>query len=53
MEDRAPVVSSSSEQSALTRQKEGRGAWVLTAYGIAGLAMFGVLAYFISEFISH
>jgi hypothetical protein len=52
MEDRAPVVSSS-EQSGFTRQKEGRGAWVLTAYSIAGLAMFGVLAYFISDFISH
>ena len=54
MEDRAPIVSSSGEQSsATTKHHEGRGAWVLTAYGICGLALFGVLAYFFSEFISH
>jgi hypothetical protein len=58
MEDRAPVVSSvDSEQSSTTtsaiRQREGRGAWVLTAYGISGLALFGVLAYFFSDFIAH
>jgi hypothetical protein len=58
MEDRAPVVSSTvSEQSSTTtsaiRQHEGRGAWVLTAYSVSGLALFGVLAYFFSDFISH
>jgi hypothetical protein len=54
MEDRAPVVSPTEQSSAsTTRQHEGRGAWVLTCYGICGLALFGVLAYFFSEFISH
>jgi hypothetical protein len=59
MEDRAPVVSSipeqssSSSSSSSTKHFEGRGAWVLTAYGIAGLALFGVLAYFFSDFIAH
>ena len=59
MEDRAPVVSSgsSNEQSSTStsamRQREGRGAWVLTAYGVCGLTLFGVLAYFFSDFISH
>lgn len=55
MEDRAPVISST-EQSSTTsalRKHEGRGAWVLTAYGISGLALFGVLAYFFSDFIAH
>lgn len=54
MEDRAPVVPPA-EQSATktTKHYEGRGAWVLTAYGICGLALFGVLAYFFSEFIAH
>jgi hypothetical protein len=52
MEDRAPVVSST-EQSSATTKREGRGAWVLTCYGICGLALFGVLAYFFSDFISH
>ncbi len=60
MEDRAPVVSSSDTDQSSTststsaiRKHEGRGAWVLTAYGIFGLALFGVLAYFFSDFISH
>jgi hypothetical protein len=54
MEDRASVVPSA-EQSATVSSKhyEGRGAWVLTAYGICGLALFGVLAYFFSDFIAH
>jgi hypothetical protein len=53
MEDRAPVTSSAVEQQASTKHHEGRGAWVLTAYGICGLALFGILAYFFSDFISH
>jgi hypothetical protein len=61
MEDRAPAVSASQEsfsqqsesQSTLSRHHEGRGAWVLTAYGISGLALFGILAYFFSDFIAH
>ena len=57
MEDRAPVVTpaeqSSTTTATMTRKKEGRGAWVLTAYGISGLALFGVLAYFLADFISH
>ena len=58
MEDRAPVVSSgtsdpSSTSTSAIRHHEGRGAWVLTAYGICGLALFGVLAYFFSDFIAH
>jgi hypothetical protein len=53
MEDRAPVVSSTEQSSATTKHHEGRGAWVLTCYGICGLALFGVLAYFFSDFISH
>jgi hypothetical protein len=64
MEDRAlavspSVVEDSSQDSSPTtttemiRRREGRGAWVLTAYGISGLAVFGVLAYFFSDFIAH
>jgi hypothetical protein len=61
MEDRAPVVapslSQSDSQSSLSqsalRRREPRGAWVLTAYGFSGLALFGVLAYFFSDFIAH
>jgi len=57
MEDRAPVVSSIEQSSASStstvKHHEGRGAWVLTCYGICGLALFGVLAYFFSDFIAH
>jgi hypothetical protein len=56
MEDRAPVVSSTEQSSTTTttiRKHEGRGAWVVTCYGICGLALFGVLAYFFSDFIAH
>jgi len=55
MEDRAPVVSPTqpSAPQPTAKHHEGRGAWVLTAYGISGLALFGVLAYFFSDFIAH
>jgi hypothetical protein len=32
---------------------ENRSVWVLTAYGISGLTLFGVLAYYISDFIAR
>jgi hypothetical protein len=64
MEDRATSISSSDSSldssstqtlshSSARRRLAGRGAWVLTAYGISGLALFGVLAYFFSDFIAH
>ncbi len=56
MEDRAPVSQVSqqtSPHSSRNRHFAGRGAWVLTAYGISGLALFGLLAYFFSDFIAH
>jgi hypothetical protein len=56
MEDRAVDVSSSDSQSLSRpagRRFAGRGAWVLTAYGISGLVLFGLLAYFFSNFIAH
>jgi hypothetical protein len=57
MEDRAPdsssAVSVSTSQSSISKHFAGRGAWVLTAYGISGLVLFGVLAYFFSDFIAR
>ena len=58
MEDRAPVVSASVPpqsvpQPSVKRRFAGRGAWVLTAYGISGLALFGLLAFFFSDFIAR
>lgn len=56
MEDRAPGITSAvpnQAQPSTTKHFAGRGAWVLTAYGISGLALFGVLAYFFSEYIAR
>lgn len=55
MDHRAPgnsVVSSTQSQGCETH-KEGRGTWVLTIYGISGLALLGVLAYYFSGFVTH
>ncbi|HXW92229.1 MAG TPA: hypothetical protein VEK33_16885 [Terriglobales bacterium] len=30
-----------------------RNCWVLTAYGISGLALFGVLVYYFSTYVTH
>jgi hypothetical protein len=32
---------------------EGRGVWVLTAYGISGLALFGILIYYFSVYVTR
>jgi hypothetical protein len=59
MDDQAPDVSSSVSQELISqpvaggKHREGRGAWVLTAYGISGLVLFGLLAYFFSNFIAR
>ena len=54
MEERATGNSSpiADTQSAKT-PREGRNVWVLTAYGIAGLALFGVLVYYFSSYITQ
>jgi hypothetical protein len=44
---------SPANQQACETHKEGRGAWVLTIYGISGLALLGVLAYYFSAYITH
>jgi hypothetical protein len=53
MEDQAPAsaVNATSQSSRIPR--EGRNVWVLTAYGISGLALFGILAYYFSDFVAH
>lgn len=51
MEDQAVHTSSTTTSSSLKR--EGRGVWVLTAYGISGLALFGVLLYYFATFVTR
>jgi hypothetical protein len=47
-----PAVTASNPQSAGS-VKCPRSLWVLTAYGISGLALFGVLAYYFSSYIAN
>ena len=42
-----------SESKSVATMKAPRGAWVLTAYGITGLAVFGVLAYYFSSYVAN
>ena len=35
------------------RPREGRGFWVLTAYGLSGLVLFGVLVYYFSMYVTR
>jgi hypothetical protein len=53
MDDRALGDSSSSTIKSAQPQREGRNVWVLTAYGISGLALFGVLAYYLSTYLTQ
>lgn len=54
MEDQALEDSSSTttQSSAAKPCYEGRSVWVLTAYGISGLALFGILAYYFVEYVT-
>ena len=56
MEHQAPqgaaVSTTISQSSAKAHPREGRNFWVLTAYGISGLVLFGILAYYFSDFVA-
>jgi len=54
LEDRAVDSSvAANPQASRTPRHEGRGFWVLTAYGISGLALFGVLVYYFSTYVTR
>ncbi len=54
MEDRSVANSATAASGARTApHREGRGVWVLTAYGISGLALFGILVYYFSTYVTH
>lgn len=55
MEQRAAGNSPSAPgaESSQTPHHEGRGVWVLTAYGISGLALFGILIYYFSIYVTR
>jgi len=47
------VQQQSANSTSSGKHREGRGVWVLTAYGISGLALFGVLFYYFSTYVTH
>lgn len=46
-----PAVNSNQPSSGIHR--EGRNVWILTIYGMSGLALFGVLAYYFSSYMAR
>jgi hypothetical protein len=55
MEDRILGESSTTITSSQTSavRREGRNVWIVTAYGISGLALFGILVYYFSTYVAH
>ena len=53
MEDRSLGNSTPASSQTATRPHEGRNVWVLTAYAISGLALFGVLIYYVSSYLTQ
>ncbi len=46
-------TAASGSRPSAAAHREGRGVWVLTAYGISGLALFGILVYYFSTYVTH
>jgi len=55
MEDRALSNSSTTTTNLQSSAKphQSRGIWVLTAYGVSGLVLFGILLYYFSTYVTH
>jgi hypothetical protein len=55
MEQRRSTENSTTGSGSRSEQvrHEDRNVWVLTAYGIAGLALLGVLVYFFSSYVTQ
>ena len=53
MENRVLGSSATTSSQTTARPHEGRNVWVLTAYAVSGLALFGVLIYYVSAYIAQ
>ncbi|HVO82421.1 MAG TPA: hypothetical protein VMT28_16950 [Terriglobales bacterium] len=53
MVQQAPGSSSATAASAQAAKTSHRNVWVVTAYAITGLAVFGVLAYYLSTYLAR
>lgn len=52
MQNRA-LGNSATTSSPASTHHEGRHVWILTAYAVSGLALFGVLLYYVSAYIAQ
>jgi len=57
MEHRAPGTDSATaappQSSSPAPRHEDRNVWVLTAFGISGLTLFGVLTYYFVQYVAN
>ncbi len=53
MENRALGNSTTASSQSTETHREGRNFWILTAYAVSGLALFGVLIYYVSAYITQ
>jgi hypothetical protein len=53
MENRALGSSATTSSQTSATRHAGRHVWVLTAYAVSGLALFGVLIYYVSSYIAQ
>jgi hypothetical protein len=53
MQNRVLGNSGTTNSQVTAPRHEGRHVWVLTAYAVSGLALFGVLIYYVSSYIAQ
>lgn len=53
MENRVLGNSATTNSQAAATHHAGRNVWILTAYAVSGLALFGVLIYYVSAYITQ
>ena len=53
MENRVLGNSATVTSQSTSTHIAGRHVWVLTAYAVSGLALFGVLVYYVSAYITQ
>jgi hypothetical protein len=53
MENRALGNSATASSQSAATHHAGRNVWILTAYAVSGLALFGVLIYYVSAYITQ
>ena len=51
--DEQTIKPSVTDSQLSTPRRDNRNIWVLTAYGVSGLALFGVLFYFFSSYVTQ